>query len=125
MSKASSTSSPASSLRLRLLMLCLLVLLGLLQARLWISEDGWSEVLRLRSSIEAQQQENATLSERNQRLRAEVADLKGGFAALEERARADLGMVVDDESFYLLVPDQADQQGDPAKGKQAVNPNRP
>ena len=106
-------------------MLCLLVLLGLLQARLWISEDGWSEVLRLRSSIEAQQQENATLSERNQRLRAEVADLKGGFAALEERARADLGMVIDDESFYLLVPDQADKQGHPGGGKQAINPNRP
>jgi len=117
MSKARSASSPSSSFGLRLLLLCLLLLLGLLQARLWISEDGWSEVLRLRSSIELQREENATLSERNQRLRAEVADLKGGFAALEERARADLGMVADDESFYLLVPDESD--------KQAVESRRP
>lgn len=99
------TGHPAS-LTFRLLILGLIVLLGLLQTGLWLSEDGWSEVLRLRGSVEAQSTENAGLAERNKRLRAEVADLKGGFAALEERARSDLGMVAEDESFFLLVPDE-------------------
>lgn len=75
-----------------------------LQLRLWLSDKGWSDVVRLRSSVIAQRNENAELSERNSRLRAEVGDLKEGFAALEERARADLGMIAEQESFYLLVP---------------------
>jgi len=88
----------------RFLLLGLLTVALLLQGGLWLSEDGWSEVLRLRTSVAGQKQENEQLAERNRRLRAEVADLKGGFAALEERARADLGMVASDESFFVLVP---------------------
>ncbi len=89
---------------MRLLVIGLVFVLGALQARLWLSERGWSEVLRLRNSVEQQVAENDRLRERNARLRAEVADLKGGFAALEERARSDLGMVGNDESFFLVVP---------------------
>lgn len=89
---------------LRLLVYLLVLACGALQARLWLSEDGWSEVLQLRSSVAQQREENAAMTERNERLRAEVTDLKEGFAALEERARADLGMIADGESFYLLVP---------------------
>ncbi len=98
------------SLIVRLLVLGMVFVLGALQARLWLSEDGWSEVLRLRNSVELQVAENERLRERNARLRAEVADLKGGFKALEERARSDLGMVADDESFFLVVP--ASEQSD-------------
>ncbi|MEE4185276.1 MAG: cell division protein FtsB [Gammaproteobacteria bacterium] len=98
----------------RLLLLGLAVMLLYLQARLWLSDEGWSDVLRLRSSVAEQQQENARLAERNRQLRAEVGDLKGGFSAIEERARADLGMIAEQESFYLLVPDEAgqDEQAD-------------
>jgi len=76
----------------------------LLQYRLWLSNDGVHEVLRLRSAVAAQQSENAALSERNRRLGAEVHDLKQGYAALEERARSDLGMVAGNETFYQVVP---------------------
>ena len=92
------------ALSLRALVVSLVLVLGLLQARLWLSEDGWSEVIRLRSSVAEQRDDNARLQERNARLRAEVTDLKDGFSALEERARADLGMIAEGESFYLLVP---------------------
>lgn len=91
-------------LKFRVFMLGLVLAFGVLQVRLWLSEDGWSEVLRLRGSVAAQREENAELGARNDRLRAEVADLKSGFAALEERARADLGMVAEDEDFFLIVP---------------------
>jgi cell division protein FtsB len=100
------------SLSLRLSILGLLGLLVVLQGRLWLADDGWSEVARLRSGVARQQAENERLAERNARLEAEVKDLKDGFAALEERARSDLGMVGEDESFYLFVPAQADSQGD-------------
>lgn len=80
-------------------LLCLLVLL---QVRLWVSEDGFGEMTRLRRQVAFQQQENKGLIERNERLDAEVKDLKSGFAAVEERARSDLGLILPEESFYVF-----------------------
>lgn len=102
----------ASPLSLRLLVLGLLVLLGVLQIRLWLSEDGWSELLRLQHSVAEQREQNKSLAERNARLEADVNDLKQGETALEERARSDLGMVRKDESFYLLVTEPESEAGD-------------
>jgi cell division protein FtsB len=76
----------------------------LLQYRLWLSGDGVREVWRLRSAVTVQESENTRLLERNRQLGAEVRDLKQGYAALEERARNDLGMVAGNETFYQVVP---------------------
>jgi cell division protein FtsB len=88
----------------RWLGLALLAALGLLQFRLWLSSDGVREVLRLRAEVASQLQLNASLAERNRELAGEVRDLKQGYAALEERARADLGMIAGNETFYQVVP---------------------
>jgi cell division protein FtsB len=61
--------------------------------------------VRLRASVARQEAENERLTQRNARLKAEVSDLKTGFAALEERARADLGMIGQGESFFLWSPE--------------------
>ena len=82
----------------------LLTALLLLQYRLWLSGDGLGEVLRLEAAVGAQRVENARLSERNRQLAAEVRDLKQGYAALEERARNDLGMIGGNETFFQVVP---------------------
>ena len=82
----------------------LLTALLLLQYRLWFSNDGVRDVLRLKDQVAAQQQQNAALAERNRQLAAEVQDLKQGYAALEERARADLGMIAGNETYYQVVP---------------------
>jgi len=79
-------------------------LLLLLQYRVWLSPDGVREVLRLESAVAGQQAENSRLLERNRQLAAEVRDLKQGYAALEERARSDLGMISGNETFYQVVP---------------------
>jgi cell division protein FtsB len=79
------------------------VALILLQYRLWVSEQGLREVSRLQSSVDAQRAANREQSERNRQLDAEVANLKGGLAALEERARSELGMVGASETFYQVV----------------------
>lgn len=81
----------------------LLVLLVVLQYRLWLGEGGMREVHSLRAEIDAQRDENQQLKERNRTLAAEVQDLKKGTVAIEERARTDLGMVGRGETFYQVV----------------------
>jgi cell division protein FtsB len=81
----------------------LLVLLLLLQYRLWLGDGGTREVARLREEITAQRAENEQLKVRNRTLAAEVQDLKKGTTAIEERARTDLGMVGKGETFYQVV----------------------
>ena len=82
----------------------LVVLTLLLQCRVWLSADGTRDVVRLRTSVEDQRSANAELVRRNGQLAAEVADLKKGMSALEERARSELGMVASNESFFQVVP---------------------
>lgn len=82
----------------------LVVAVVMLQYRLWLSGDGVRELTRLQSAVAAQHGENDRLAQRNSQLAAEVRDLKSGMAALEERARSELGMVAPRESFYQVVP---------------------
>lgn len=85
----------------------LVVLLALLQYRLWLGEGGMREVAQLREQIEEQQEENEALRERNRTLAAEVQDLKQGTTAIEERARTDLGMVGEGETFFQVITPKA------------------
>jgi cell division protein FtsB len=89
---------------LRLIAGLLLVAVLALQYRLWISPNGMRDVWRTDEAIEAQTQENARLAQRNRTLAAEVRDLKEGRAAIEERARTDLGMIGANETFFQVVP---------------------
>ncbi len=88
---------------MRILAVILGVCLVLLQYRLWVSDQGMREIWRLNQAIEAQTAANAEQRERNGQLLAEVTDLKVGLAALEERARSELGMVGNSETFYQIV----------------------
>jgi cell division protein FtsB len=94
---------------MRLLMLALTLSLVLLQARLWVSEEGMREVWRLRSQVAERTEENQALALRNSALDAEVQDLKQGFAAVEERARAEMGMIAPGETFFQITPPSARQ----------------
>ena len=77
-------------------------LLGL-QGRLWLSDDGMTGLRELQQSSEAAHAENLQLQVRNGELRAEVEDLKSGKAAIEARARTQLGMIRPEETFFLVV----------------------
>lgn len=81
----------------------LVAALVLLQYRLWLSDQGMREVTRLQDAVETQRAVNRGQREHNRQLAAEVADLKGGMTALEERARSELGMVGSRETFYQIV----------------------
>lgn len=82
----------------------LAALVLVLQYRIWMSPDGAREVLRLDQAVAMQRDENLQLQARNRQLAAEVRDLKQGFQAVEERARAELGLIAPNETYYQVVP---------------------
>jgi cell division protein FtsB len=85
---------------MRLLIAFLMVIVALVQYRIWVGEDSLADVWRLEQSVDAQKLENLELAQRNARLDAEVRDLKDGLDAVEARARQELGMVRKDETLY-------------------------
>ncbi len=87
----------------RWLLLVLAVLLVWLQYRFWFGPGNSGEVMMLEAQVEAQKRDNAGLQQRNDALAAEVKDLKEGEAAIEERARSELGMIKPGEKFYRVV----------------------
>ncbi|WP_339804044.1 septum formation initiator family protein [uncultured Marinobacter sp.] len=81
----------------------MVVLIVLLQVRLWVGEGSFAQVWSLSETIAEQRSENATLSARNETLYAEVTNLRSEKGAVEERARKNLGLIRRDETFFLVV----------------------
>jgi cell division protein FtsB len=104
---------------LRVIAVLLLVAFLALQYRLWLSPNGMRDLWRTEQAIEAQTEENERLAERNKTLAAEVRDLKEGRAAIEERARTDLGMVGGNETFFQVVPPPAAEAPPPKEERTA------
>ncbi len=88
---------------MKLLVAALIILIALLQYELWISPTGLRQVVSLNHTNAKLQKENGHLTQRNQVLEADVADLKSGQDAVETRARNDMGMIKQDETFYQIV----------------------
>ena len=88
---------------MRFLVVLGVVLLIGLQFRLWFGSSGVVERAELTDRLEVQRQRTQVLRERNRILVAEVEALKAGPDALEARARSELGMVKDGETFYLVI----------------------
>ena len=84
----------------------LILLLLVLQYRLWFGEPSLPDVLQVKEDIAEQKRINQELLERNRRLEAEVQDLKKGLSALEERARSEMGMIGEGETFFQVIPEQ-------------------
>ena len=95
--------------KMRAVTLILVFLLLLLQYPLWLGKGGWLKVWDLSRQIKAQQQVNQQTQARNALLDAEVRDLKQGTAAIEERARSELGMIKRDEVFFQFLEQSSDQ----------------
>ena len=103
----------------------LIVALLALQYRLWLSPNGMRDLWRTQAAIEAQAEENARLAERNRTLAAEVRDLKEGRAAIEERARTDLGMIGTNETFFQVVPPAAVPAAEPNPEEERLTAQAP
>ncbi len=95
---------------MKALTLIFVILIALLQYPLWLGKGSWLRVWELNRQVNAQQEKNAGLKARNAMLDAEVRDLKSGKAAIEERARSELGMIKQDEVFFQVIEDQLANQ---------------
>jgi len=89
---------------MRLVTLVLLALIAWMQAELWVGKAGMAHVMEKRAELEALRQANAAAKQRNDRLQAEVSDLKEGLEMVEEKARSELAMVKPDELLVVLTP---------------------
>jgi len=78
------------------------MLMGL-QYKLWFGADSLPTWLHAEKKMSERAAENQKLAARNRVLEADVTELKLGDQALEERARYDLGMIKDDETYYHFV----------------------
>ncbi len=78
-------------------------LLALVQADLWFGKGNWPYVMSLRTQLATQQAANVAAKARNARVAAEVSDLKEGLEMVEEKARAELGMVRPDEILVQVT----------------------
>ncbi|MCP4979667.1 MAG: cell division protein FtsB [Gammaproteobacteria bacterium] len=88
-----------------LIAILILVLIGL-QYKLWFGDGSLSEVVQLTRELEIQKQKLQELEERNKILEAQVLDLQNGLDAFEEKARNDLGMIKQGETFIQLIPQE-------------------
>jgi len=99
----------AKTKEVKLLLAFLIIIFCALQYRVWFGSGSAQEVWRLREETKSKSAELQKLQSRNEVLRAEVEDLKRGLDAIEERARAELGMVSRDETFYQFVRNRGRQ----------------
>lgn len=88
---------------MKALTLIFVILIALLQYPLWLGKGSWLRVWNVNQQISEQKDKNVAFKQRNETLNAEVRDLKQGNAAIEERARSELGMIKQDEVFYQVI----------------------
>jgi cell division protein FtsB len=89
---------------MRVVTAALLTLLVLVQAELWFGRGGVPRSLDLSAQLRDQKAKNTTARERNAQASAELSDLKDGLEIVEEKARAELGMVKQDEILVQVAP---------------------
>lgn len=110
---------------MRLLTLILVILIAALQYPLWLGKGSWLRVWDLSRQIEKQKEGNTALKVRNDTLDAEVRDLKTGYAAIEERARSELGMIKQDEVFYQVMENSPAPKPKPATPPKPIAETKP
>jgi len=82
----------------------LLIIFSLLQYRLWFGKNSVPDYLALQEDVTRQELANEKLKQRNKLLYADTDDLKLGTEAIEERARNELGMIKENETFFRIIP---------------------
>ena len=97
---------------MKLLLLMMSLLLILLLAGLWVGSGSYPERWRIQERSSAQELANTKRKEQIEKIKAELNDASSGSAAIEERARSELGMTGKDETFYkvILQPENKDKK---------------
>ena len=88
---------------LRFIPLALVALLAILHAQLWVGRGSIPNVTELTQQLNVQREKNELARQANERLAAEVRDLKEGMEMVEEKARFELGMVKPNEILVQIT----------------------
>ena len=99
-----SSDSDAGRVLARAAIVALLLALLALQLRLWTGAASLAEIATLEARVLTQQAENRRLAEQNALLESEVRSLKEDPDSLEARARSELGMIREGETFFMVLP---------------------
>lgn len=105
---------------MRIISLLLIVFLALLQYRLWFGKNSVPDYLALKDEMQRQQLANEKLTQRNKLIYADIDDLKSGLEAMEERARNELGMIKQGETFFRLIPNNKSKSKVKKKHRQSL-----
>ncbi len=81
----------------------LIALLISTQYALWFGDKNVFDWYNLNASAEQTRLKNLKHTERNQRLLAEVVDLKSGGETVETIARSEFGLIKEGETFYQII----------------------
>jgi len=86
----------------------LFIVIATMQYRLWFGDGSLAHQTELNRKVAKQQEENRVLQARNKVLAAKVRALKNGRGGIEERARTDMGLIQNGETFFLIVDKKQD-----------------
>lgn len=81
----------------------LIALLVILHGQLWFGRGSVPNVALLVRQLDEQHANNAVAARSNERLAAEISDLREGLEIVEEKARSELGMVKANEIFVQIA----------------------
>jgi cell division protein FtsB len=102
---------------MRVITALLFIIVVLLQYRLWFGKNSVPDYYQLKSEVARQQLDNEKFKQRNKLLYADTDDLKRGTEAIEERARNELGMIKEGETFFRIINTNGNSSRNSSKRK--------
>ncbi len=87
----------------RMVPIALIALLVILHGQLWFGRGSVPTVSRMQEQLAQQKQKNLQAGQANDRLSAEIRDLREGLEIVEEKARSELGMVRVNEIYVQIA----------------------
>lgn len=99
-------SLESRSLSVFILLFAFMALLVILQFKLWFGESGILANAQLSQEVIIQEERIDILKEENLKLQHSTYALKHDIRAIESKAREELGMIKEDETFYLLLKEE-------------------
>lgn len=91
---------------MKILIAIIILLIIHLQYRIWVGDGSVSQIKEYQARLEAVKEKAKEKKERNEALYAEIEDLRKGQEAVEERARDELGMIKENETFFQVIEEK-------------------
>jgi cell division protein FtsB len=88
---------------MKILIAIIVLLIIHLQYRIWVGDGSFAQIDVYQQRLDVVKKQVEEKRQRNEALYAEVLDLRKGQEAIEERARDELGMIKEDETFFHVL----------------------